>query len=298
MKILVIGSKGFIGSHLVKFFTEKGYETWQCDVVVDYVQPNYFLVDATNANFQEIFEVEQFNVCVNCSGAASVPDSIVHPLRDYTLNTSNVFNILNAINKHNPRCKFINLSSAAVYGNPSELPIKENAEVNPISPYGKHKLMSEMICDEFYQVFGVKTCSVRIFSAYGNGLRKQLFWDLHKKLLGTDSISLFGSGNETRDFIHVDDIVQVIELIIENSKFEGDVINVANGEEVSVKDAVNKFVGELGWSGEITFTGNERVGDPNNWCADISKIKGMGYKQTVTLSNGLNKYIKWLKENN
>lgn len=298
MKILIIGSKGFIGSHLVSFFLQRGNEVWQCDVVVDYVLPNYIQVDASNADYMEIFEEQQFDVCINCSGAASVPDSIIHPLRDFTLNTANVFSLLNAIHKYNKECKFINLSSAAVYGNPVELPIKEIALLKPISPYGKHKYMAELICEEFHTDFGIKTCSLRIFSAYGNGLKKQLFWDLAQKTKNTDKLDLFGSGNETRDFIHVEDIAHVISFVIKHSKFNGECINVANGIEISIKEAVKCFLNELKWGGNVSFSGNERVGDPTNWCADISVIKAMGYKQSVTLENGLNQYNKWLKENN
>ncbi len=229
MKILIIGSKGFIGSHLVAYFTEKkNVSVWECDVVVDYVTPQYVQLDATNADYHSLFEGQQFDICINCSGAASVPDSIIQPLRDFNLNMVNVFKLLDAILKYNKTCKFINLSSAAVYGNPQENPIKETAVLQPISPYGKHKQMAEMICKEFHQQFCIATCSLRIFSAYGNGLKKQLFWDLYQKTKSSKEICLFGTGNETRDFIHVSDIARVIDLVIQKADFEGEAINVAN----------------------------------------------------------------------
>lgn len=298
MKILIIGSKGFIGSHLVNFFSRAEHDVWACDVVVDYVNSKYFQVDATNADYLKLFEEQKFDVCVNCSGAASVPESLIHPLRDFILNTSHVFSMLNAIHRHNKDCKYINLSSAAVYGNPIQLPIVEVAKLDPISPYGKHKLMAEMICREFYTDFNIQTCSLRIFSAYGNGLRKQLFWDLAQKMSKTNKLDLFGSGNETRDFIHVEDIARVLDLVIKQSKFEGECINVANGIEVSIKDVVSSFSQEFEWEGMIVFLGNERAGDPINWCADVSVIRSMGYTPSVTLENGLNQYSKWYKENN
>ena len=117
MKILIIGSKGFIGSHLVRYF-DKQNEVWQCDVVTDYTTPRYMQIDASNSDFNSVFEEHSYDVCVNCSGAASVPDSLKHPYRDFLLNTANVYAILNAIHTNCPACKFINLSSAAVYGNP------------------------------------------------------------------------------------------------------------------------------------------------------------------------------------
>lgn len=298
MKILIIGSKGFIGSHLVQYFTKKNFDVWQCDVVVDYVLPQYFQVDASNADYLEIFETQLFDVCLNCSGAASVPDSLVHPQRDFTLNTSHVYKLLSAIQRYNAACKFVNLSSAAVYGNPTRLPIKETAELKPISPYGNHKLMAEMICKEFYDFFEINTCSLRIFSAYGNGLKKQLFWDLYHKMQNSLMIKMFGTGNETRDFIHVDDIARAIELIIQHSAFTGEVINVANGVEVSIKEVIGVFVNIDNWNGEIAFSGSERPGDPINWQADITLIKSFGYVPSMTMEQGLKNYIQWVKENN
>ncbi|HAT66577.1 MAG TPA: dTDP-glucose 4,6-dehydratase, partial [Flavobacteriaceae bacterium] len=149
MNILIIGSKGFIGSHCVRHFAME-HDVWECDVVTDYNNDQYFLIDATNASFDEVFASQAYDVCINCSGAASVPDSIKNPQRDFMLNVTNVFKQLDAIRKHQPRCKYINLSSAAVYGNPKSLPIAENHQLQPISPYGNHKKMAEEVCKDFY----------------------------------------------------------------------------------------------------------------------------------------------------
>jgi len=294
MKLLIIGSKGFIGSHAVRYFSDK-FEIYECDVVVDYTTSNYRVIDASDADFKVVFEKKKYDFCLNCSGAASVPDSIIHPLRDFYLNTVNVFRILDAIRLYNPECKFINLSSAAVYGNPTELPIKENAVLNPISPYGKHKLMSEQICQEFTSGFGLKTCSLRIFSAYGEGLKKQLFWDLHTKMKQSQSINLFGTGEESRDYIYIKDIIKIIELVMFNSTFLSDCINVANGEKVKIKDVINIYAKAYQWNGKVNFSGDVRKGDPIDWKADISQVKTLGYEQSTSISKGLEQYIDWLK---
>ena len=295
MKLLIIGSKGFIGTHAVKYFRNK-YEVWGADIIQEYNDTKYFQIDSTNSNFQEIFSIIKFDVCINCSGAASVPLSFENPLRDFELNVSNVFKLLSAIQKHSPQCKFINLSSAAVYGNPQTLPINEQYPINPISPYGKHKHYSEQIIQEFYDLYKIPTISFRIFSAYGEGLKKQLFWDLHKKALNKKSIELWGTGNETRDFIYIKDLVKIINLAIEKADFKGEVINIANGTEIKIKDAVQIFYNTYKPEIESYFNNKVRQGDPVNWCADISILKKWGYKAEYSLTTGLTNYIKWLKE--
>lgn len=296
MKILIVGSRGFIGDHLLRYFRAQGHEAFGCDVVVEYNDSNYFQVDATNASYEEIFELTPFDICINCSGAASVPDSFVHPHRDFTLNTRNIYVILDAIRKHQPSCKFLNLSSAAVYGNPDSLPVTEQMPSKPLSPYGWHKYYAEMICHEFYSYFNIATCSVRIFSAFGPGLRKQLFWDWYQKISQSSYITLFGTGKESRDFIFIDDIVNALACIIQRGEFRADVINVANGKEVIIADAIETF--RAHWKHEFAYTFNNQVrtGDPLNWRADISKLEDLGYRQKVSFEEGLRRYVQWLNE--
>ena len=199
MKILIIGSKGFIGSHCVDYFSQH-HDVWGCDVVLDYNSKQYIPIDAVDSDFLEIFRDHEFDVCINCSGAASVPFSLDKPFNDFKLNTLNVFKILEAIRQYASACKFITMSSAAVYGNPKILPIVEAQAGMPISPYGSHKLMAEMICEEFSKYWGIQTCCLRIFSAYGPRLKKQLFWDLYHKIKNDPNTMLWGTGKESRDF--------------------------------------------------------------------------------------------------
>jgi dTDP-glucose 4,6-dehydratase/UDP-glucose 4-epimerase len=297
MKILIIGSKGFIGSHASKHFSaQPGFECWGCDVVTDYTTKRYLLLDSTNSDFNDIFTDNGFDICINCSGAASVPDSLKNPFRDFTLNTYNVIKILEAIRKHRPDCKFINLSSAAVYGNPASLPVRETDPCKPVSPYGNHKLFAEQLCAEYTGQYSMQTCSLRIFSAYGPGLKKQLLWDIFQKSLSGKTVELSGSGNETRDFIYVDDIIRAIELILEKGLFNASVYNLAGGTEVSVRNLVTLLLTALDHKGDIKFSGVIRSGDPVNWVADINNIKRLGFNPSVTINEGIKKYVEWLKE--
>lgn len=294
MKILIVGSKGFIGSHCVDFFSREN-EVWGCDVVLDYNTPNYIPIDSVDSDFLEIFQKNEFDVCVNCSGAANVPFSLDKPFNDFKLNTLNVFKLLEAIRLYAPNCKFITMSSAAVYGNPERLPITESIGVAPVSPYGFHKMMAETICKEYNLFWNVKTCCLRIFSAYGPRLKKQLFWDMYHKFVEKDEIELWGTGNESRDFIYITDLVQIINLAINNSKFDGEIVNVANGEQITISDVANTFVKVLGTDKRVIFNNVVRKGDPVNWEADISKIKMWSYRRKVCLEDGIVEYVNWIK---
>jgi dTDP-glucose 4,6-dehydratase/UDP-glucose 4-epimerase len=297
MNVLIIGCNGFIGSNLLKYFSQKGFATVAgCDVQETGESPSYFCFAKEENGFDSLFKKNSFDCCINCSGAANVPDSLKNPLQDFELNTFNVFKMLEAVRRYQPFCKFLNLSSAAVYGNPKKLPVSEKDELAPVSPYGLHKMQAEQLCKSFFDYWQIPTCSLRIFSAYGPGLKKQLFWDLYQKSLRSDNVELFGTGSETRDFIFIDDIVQAVELVINKSFFRGECINVANGQEISIKEAVRVFYHTIAWEGKISFVGDIRKGDPLNWQADVNALRSLGYRQGFDLNKGLKAYAKWVRE--
>ncbi len=295
MKILIIGSCGFIGSYCLNHLEAKGYSIFGADI--NYIDPKsgYYILDQNNPDFQKIFQDQLFDVCINASGAASVPFSIEKPMLDFELNTGNIVKILEAIRIHAPNCYFINFSSAAIYGNPEYLPVVESMKPSPMSPYGWHKYYAELICEEYASFFGIKSSNLRIFSAYGPRLKKQFFWDLYNKLKTDEDLVLLGTGNESRDFIFVEDIAKCVELIIENRQHNPQIINVASGIETSIRSAAQLFCDLIGAGNKINFIGESRKGDPINWKADISIIQSIGFNPTFTLKEGLEAYILWLR---
>jgi dTDP-glucose 4,6-dehydratase/UDP-glucose 4-epimerase len=295
VNILVIGSKGFIGHNLEVFFKKRKDKVYTCDVANDPGSDSYTRINPQNPEYKIIFQQNKFDVCINSSGAAVVLSSYDDVEYDFRLNAFNVVKILDAIKEYNPECKFINISSAAVYGNPVYLPVPENAKLSPISPYGYHKLIAETILDEYYSLWGIKTCSARIFSAYGNGLKKQLLFDIAKKILYEEDVHLFGSGRESRDFIHIDDICHAISCIIKKDRFQSTKINVANGKQIIINEIIRIFNENWKHNKRIIFEIVERTGDPVNWEADISLLKSYGYKKNVDIEDGIKRYINWIK---
>ena len=295
MKILIVGSKGFIGSYCLNYFKATGHEVIGCDVVHSN-EPDYYVIKNQSSDFEKL--VDTIDCCINAAGSANVSYSYQYPEKDFELNVSLVINILAAIKAKCPDCKFINFSSAAVYGNPNELPIKENAEVKPLSPYGYHKLLSEKLLTEYHHFFKLKTCSLRVFSAYGPGLKKQLFWDTYQKTLSQESVNLFGTGEESRDFIYISDLVKAVECVLNHAEFKGETINVASGNETTIKDAASAFLKSFNSNKQLLFSGEEKSGDPKNWRADISALKKLGFDPKVDINKGIEKYAFWLKNNN
>ncbi len=248
-----------------------------------------------SSEFEYFFLNNSFDVCINASGSGDVGYSIVNPLNDFESNALAVTKILDCIKSYQPKCKYLHISSAAVYGNPLKLPIQESDALSPLSPYGFNKLISETICREYYQIFGISIAIIRPFSVYGDGLKKQLLWDLCNFLSNSDYVELYGSGMESRDFIHVIDVVRIVDLIIEKTSFNCEIFNVANGQEVLIRDLVilvkNEFINK-----EIGFTGTQKAGDPLNWKADITKINTLGYLPLVNLKDGIENYTKWFRK--
>jgi UDP-glucose 4-epimerase len=283
MKLLVIGSKGFIGSSCVNHF-RNSHEVLGCDIVPGN-DTGYKQIHSI-AEAEEILSSGVFDVCINASGSAHVGFSFENPERDRELNVVNVEAIANSIATVSPATRFINFSSAAVYGNPEKLPISESANLNPLSPYGMHKLESERVLRRFAAEKNLKSVSLRVFSAYGPGLRKQLFWDLFRKSQSGNVIRLFGTGKESRDFIFIDDLVYAVECVIANAGFNGESINVASSVETTIEEAATSFLSNLG-NFELNFTGEEKAGDPKNWRADISLLSSLGFKPSVDIHEGL-----------
>lgn len=293
MRILIIGSKGFIGSHLTLTMRALGHTVTESLSSFDEREVAQGLRTQKIAGF---FRSHQPDVCINCSGAAHVPSSFSDPLNDFSKNTVAVYEMLAAIRAYSPHTRFVHLSSAAVYGNPAVLPISERAPVNPVSPYGFHKLAAEQFCREFAVLYGTKTVSLRIFSAYGPGLRKQLLWDTYQKWKQSEVIELFGTGDETRDFIFIDDLCSAIAAVVQNGTFGGETVNMASGTSISVRDIVCKLVDELGGNKEIRFIGQKRPGDPDCWRADVSSLKELGFNTQTSIETGVKATAQWQKE--
>lgn len=295
MKVLVIGSEGFIGSATVTQF-QREHRVVTADILGSSRSKEHSVIGSSH-DLIPLFNLHKPDLCINASGSANVSYSISHPGKDKELNTDNVWFMLDAIRKSGKNTRFVNFSSAAVYGNPVKLPIKEEDPTDPLSPYGIHKLESERILRDFHEQYGIPTVSLRVFSAYGPGLKKQLFWDIWQKAKKQKEIVLSGNGEESRDFIFVADLMKALELVAANSPMMGECINVASGTETRISEAAEIFLDKLGGGFRLSFNGEVRQGDPRNWRADIGRLERTGFRCMVTMENGLDQYAAWVSRN-
>ncbi|MDC1505579.1 NAD(P)-dependent oxidoreductase [Winogradskyella sp.] len=298
-KILITGVGGFIGSYLAHYFEEQNYQIYGIDIIqpenIHAPLQSYYQMNLINSNLIDVLQTIEPHYILHCAGRASVNESMEHPDADFLANVVGTQHILESIRISKSQAAFIFFSSAAVYGNPGELPIPEIAELNPLSPYGYHKLIGEKLCHEYNSIYKVPTAIARIFSAYGTGLHRQVIWDIIHKFLTLPEIELWGTGNESRDFIHVRDIAGAIDLIMNKSPLKADIYNIANQQEITITQLAQQIAIELQTTKKYAFNNIENKGNPNNWRADISKLKELGYTPDIDFKTGIQKTTAWAK---
>lgn len=298
--VLITGVAGFIGRYTAERFFKDGWQVIGIDTSVPENAPlsslsRYYSSKLPDESIQNILKEYQPDALIHCAGRASVGYSVTDPVADFYSSPVLTFELLNSLRLHSADCKFILISSAAVYGNPVSLPVPENSLANPISPYGFHKLQSEQICLEFARIYGMSTASVRIFSAYGAGLRRQVLWDLNRQAILDGKLRLQGTGKESRDFIHASDIANGVSIVIQKASLEGEAYNLATGKETTIGELGKLILKSLILDINMEFDGVIPVGTPLNWRADISKIQSLGFSPTITLEEGVRNYSQWCK---
>lgn len=307
--ILITGGAGFIGSHLVDQLIET-HQIWVIDNLSMGVVAN--LPHHKNLTFiqgdicdkallSKLLCSHKFDYIFHLAAIANVQDSVREPVKTHQVNFEATLSLLDLIKKEQPALKrLVFASSAAVYGDLEELPKKEISSVLPKTPYAIDKYAAERFVLSYFSLYNVPTSAVRFFNVYGprqnptstysgviSILTKKLKNSKEKKAIFT----IYGTGHQTRDFIHVKDVVQALILVSTSQSSLGEVYNIGSGEQVSLNTLIKTYSSLTKLSLDLKFE-TKREGDIQDSYASIAKLKTLGFKQTIDLKTGLSEYWK------
>jgi len=296
MDVLITGAAGQIGSylfeHLIKKFEVVGLDLRRFGNELDEC---LILCDLRNERrVNEILSELKPNVVIHLAAQVSVDRSWKNPTYDAENNILGTLNLLNSCVKSGVK-KFIYFSSAAVYGNPKYIPINEDHPLEPISPYGISKLVGEFYCRLYsskmsvfvlrpFNVFSERTDPTNPYS----GVIAKFVWRVRRGLPPV----IYGDGKQTRDFIHVKDVISFVDLIVDLEREHGFyVYNVGTGKETSILELARLILKISGLNVEPIFE-KPRVGDIRRSCADISKARELGFKPKTDLKVDLKRLLR------
>jgi len=239
--------------------------------------------------------VENSDVVVHAAAYVSVEESFQKPAEYIANNVGGTASVAKSCLEHSKL--LVHFSSAAVYGNPVKTPIPEDHPLRPLSPYGLSKLMSEQVV-EFYGRLGLKYTIIRPFNVYGAGQSEAYAGVVTKFITSAcrgEPLVVYGDGLQTRDFIHVDDVSRLVELVIEKAPL-GEVLNVGSGVPTRIVDLARIIIKLVGASVEVVHA-PPRPGDIRESWADITKARRLlGFHPRVLLEEGLRATIRELCE--
>lgn len=315
-KTAITGGLGFLGSNLALELVRLGSQVTLIDPMLPLYGGNLFNIESirnsVTVNFADIRDegamhwlVRDQDVIFHIGNQTSHIDSMTDPFLDVDINCRGNLVFLEACRKENPDAKIIYAGSRAQFGRPESIPVSENQSMHPTDIYGVNKLAGELYLAIYRQAYGLRTTSLRINNTYGPRHQMKhskygvLNWII-RLALDNQTIPIYGTGAQLRDFNHVDDVTRAFLLAGCRNEADGEVFNLGSGHSVTFKEAVEMAV-KLAGSGKIEMTPwlEERkrieVGD---YLADIGKVnKLLGWTPFVKLEEGLTKTIDYYKLN-
>lgn len=310
MHTLVTGAAGFVGSHLTKRLCEEGYDVTGVDSFTDYYdialkRANADAAIRAGAKFVEgdlnVIDLNSIldgvDIIFHLAGQPGVRSSWGNDFSTYTYcNIAATQRLLEACRARRTLQRLVFASSSSVYGNAERYPTSENDRPQPVSPYGVTKLAAEQLCTLYAANFEVPTVSLRYFTVYGPSQRPDMaFTRFAAAAVRGDEITVYGSGDQTRDFTFVDDVVEANLLAATGRVPPGTVFNVAGGAHASVNEVLKIFEDLAGTKLSVTRV-QAVAGDVGRTGGDTAAIRSvLGWLPTVGLRDGIARQIDFLR---
>lgn len=296
--VVVTGGAGFIGSHIA-WELVRDNEVIVIDNLYtgkeENVPPGAKLVRADIRDYDAISElISHADYVFHEAAQVSVVESIRDPAFTEEVNVLGTLNIIRGLLEGHG--KLIFASSAAVYGDNPNLPLKETERPRPLSPYGVTKAAAEEYLRVYHELYGLPVVSLRYFNVFGprqgfNQYAGVISIFINRALAG-EPLVIYGDGKQTRDFIYVKDVVRANLLVAGSRRANGRVFNVATGKQTSILELAMKIIEITGTTSSIVFE-NPRPGDIRHSLADITEIRKLGFEPEWSLEEGLKKTVEW-----
>lgn len=308
--VLVTGGAGFIGSHLCDKLIENGYKVVCLDNFITGSKrnvehlignPNFELIESDIASNEKTL-IPKVDYVFHLASPASPIDYQDNPEETLLANSMGTLNVLNLAKEDG--AKVLIVSTSEIYGNPLEHPQKETyyGNVNSFGPrscYDESKRFAEAATYVFIHKYGLDARIVRIFNTYGPRMQKddgRVISNFVNEALSGIDINADGDGTQTRSFCYVSDMVEGLYKAMFEDKTNGEVFNLGNPEEFTIKDLAEKIIQMTGSKSKLNFTGKFRPDDPMRRQPDITKAKNLlGWEPKVNLDEGLGKTIEYYK---
>jgi len=296
MKVLITGGAGFLGTALANRLVMEGHQVRVLDDLSagspDRLSPRVLFSRGDVRDVPKLWTLLQGVTCVyHLAARVLVPESLLYPREYNDVNVGGTVSVMEAMRDAGIR-RVVFTSSGAVYGEQERQPVSEDLPPNPSSPYAVSKLAAEYYVRTIGALWGIETVVLRIFNAYGPG---QLIPPSHppvipqfvKQALGGGSLVVFGGGQQTRDFVYVDDVVDALVAAATAKNVDRAIINIGSGQEVSINQVVGKVARATGRRVTPLYTSTES-GGVSRLVADISLARRLlGFRPKVNLDQGL-----------
>lgn len=301
MKIMVTGGNGFIGHTLVRHLLNEGNEV----KVVD-IKPIKFahqhLEFVRKSVLEDIrWDMRDCDMVYHLAAELGVINSDKKPLNTLSVNIDGTVNVFRCALGTNIK-KIVYTSSSEVYGEPREIPIKEDSPKSPVSIYGVSKLTAEMYAKGYVQEYGMDINPVRLFNVYGPGQGFEWVIPIFiQKVLNNESPQVFGDGSQVRCFTYIADVVRGIETVRKKGA-KGEAYNIANTDSITMKELAELIIKVSGKNLNpkiVGFGKDTRIKEREimKRIPSIEKLKSLGWKPEVNIQEGINKAYEWYKEN-